>query len=78
MTGEEAARMIGEAAKKDEPELKTEYIKGDRIKVTYGAFEGFEVEIEEVLGDKGQVRIITTIFGRPTPLELSYEEVEKV
>ena len=78
MTGDEASRMIGEAAKKDEPELKTEYLKGDRIKVTYGAFEGFEGEIEEVLPDKGQVRIITTIFGRPTPLELSYEEVEKV
>src|SRR5690606_8031352 len=78
MTGEEAQRMIGEAEKKDEPELKTDYQKGDRIKVTYGAFEGFEGEIEEVLPDKGQVRIITTIFGRPTPLELSYEEVEKV
>ena len=78
MTGDEASRMIGEAAKKDEPELKTEYLKGDRIKVTYGAFEGFEGEIEEVLPDKGQVRIITTIFGRPTPLELSYEEVERV
>ncbi len=78
MTGDEAARMIGEAEKKDEPELKTDYQKGDKIKVTYGAFEGFEGEIEEVLPDKGQVRIITTIFGRPTPLELSYEEVEKV
>ena len=78
MTGDEAARMIGEAEKKDEPELKTDYAKGDRIKVTYGAFEGFEGEVEEVLPDKGQVRIITTIFGRPTPLELSYEEVERV
>lgn len=78
MTGDEAARMIGEAEKKDEPELKTDYAKGDRIKVTYGAFEGFEGEVEEVLPDKGQVRIITTIFGRPTPLELSYEEVERL
>ena len=78
MTADEAARMIGEAEKKDQPEMKTDYQKGDKIKVTYGAFEGFEGEIEEVLGDKGQVRIITTIFGRPTPLELSFEEVEKV
>lgn len=78
MTAEEAARMIGEAEKKDQPEMKTDYTKGDKIKVTYGAFEGFEGEIEEVLAEKGQVRIITTIFGRPTPLELSFEEVEKV
>lgn len=78
MAPEEAGRMIGEAEKKEEPELKTDYQKGDHIKVTYGAFEGFEGEVDEVLPDKGQVRIITTIFGRPTPLELSYEEVERV
>ena len=78
MTADEALRIVGEAEKKDEPELKTDYQKGDRIKVNFGAFEGFEGEVEEVLGDKGQVRIITTIFGRPTPLELGYDEIEKV
>ena len=78
MTPDEAQRIVGEAEKKDEPELKTDYQKGDRIKVNFGAFEGFEGEVEEVLGDKGQVRIITTIFGRPTPLELGYDEIEKV
>lgn len=78
MGKDEAERMIGEAEKKDEPEMKTDYEKGDRIKVVVGAFEGFDGEVEEVLPDKGQVRIITTIFGRPTPLELGYDEIEKV
>ena len=78
MTPDEAGRMIGEAEKKDEPTLQTDYVKGEKIKVVAGAFEGFEGEVEELLADKGQVRIITTIFGRPTPLELGYEEIEKV
>ena len=74
----EAQRMVGEAEKKDEPETETDYTKGDRIKVIIGAFEGFEGEIEAVMPDKGQVSIITTIFGKPTPLELAFDEIEKV
>jgi transcriptional antiterminator NusG len=74
----DAARMIGESEKKEEPELKTDYQKGDKIKVIVGAFEGFEGDVDEVIPDKGQVRIITMIFGRPTPLEVAYEEIEKL
>jgi transcriptional antiterminator NusG len=74
---DEALRVIGESEEKEEPTLKTDYEKGERIKVIVGAFEGFEGEVDEVLADKGQVRIITTIFGRPTPLEVQYEEIEK-
>ena len=56
----------------------TEYKKGDKIKVTNGAFENFEGEVDEIIPDKGMVRIITTIFGRPTPLELEYWQIEKM
>src|SRR5678816_3247764 len=52
--------------------------KGDKIKVTNGAFQNFEGEVEEIIPDKGMVRIITTIFGRPTPLELEYWQIEKM
>jgi len=38
----------------------------------------FEGEVDEILPDKGAVRIITTIFGRPTPLELEVWQIEKV
>jgi len=50
--------------------------KGDPIKVKEGPFENFEGEIDEVYPDKGQVRVIVTIFGRPTPIELEYWQVE--
>ena len=50
----------------------------DKIKVIDGAFMNFEGEVDEILADKGTVRIITTIFGRPTPLELETWQIEKV
>lgn len=50
--------------------------KGDSIKVKEGPFENFEGEIDEVFPDKGQVRVIVSIFGRPTPIELEYWQVE--
>jgi transcriptional antiterminator NusG len=55
-----------------------QFKKGDKIKVTNGAFQNFEGEVEEIILDKGMVRIITTIFGRPTPLELEYWQIEKM
>ncbi|MFQ5429737.1 MAG: transcription termination/antitermination protein NusG [Phycisphaerae bacterium] len=50
--------------------------KGDAIKVKEGPFENFEGEIDAVFPDKGQVRVIVKIFGRPTPIELEYWQIE--
>ena len=50
--------------------------KGDPIKVKEGPFENFEGEIDEVFPDKGQVRVIVTIFGRATPIDLEYWQIE--
>ena len=55
-----------------------DFKKSDKVRVTNGAFMNFEGEVEEVIPDKGTVRIITTIFGRPTPLELEYWQIEKM
>jgi len=55
-----------------------EFTKGDMIKIKEGAFENFEGEIDDVLPDKGLVRVVVTIFGRATPVELEYWQVEKV
>jgi len=79
MSPRDQAKMLEEAEKADdEVSLKTEYKKGDKIKVTNGAFQNFEGEVDEVIADKGMVRIVTTIFGRPTPLELEYWQIEKL
>ena len=70
MSPKDQAKMLEEAERPDEEvSLKTEYKKGDKIKVTNGAFINFEGNVDEIMPDKGMVRIVTTIFGRPTPLE---------
>jgi transcriptional antiterminator NusG len=79
MSPKDEAKLI-EAAEKPEGEITTDvkFNKGDKIKVNNGAFQNFEGEVDEVIADKGMVRIITTIFGRPTPLELEYWQIEKI
>jgi transcription termination/antitermination protein NusG len=79
MSPVDQAKMLEEAERPDEaPRLDASFKKGDKIKVREGAFENFEGEVEEILVDQGKVRIITSIFGRPTPLELDYWQIEKV
>lgn len=52
--------------------------KGDMVKIKSGPFDGFDGTVEEILPDKGLVKVVVTIFGRPTPVELKYWEVETV
>jgi transcriptional antiterminator NusG len=57
--------------------LAVEFKNGDQVKIKEGAFEGFEGTVDEVLAEKGLVRVIVTIFGRDTPVELEYWQIEK-
>lgn len=79
MSPKDQAQMV-EAAEKPDSEVTSDikYAKGDKVKVTNGAFMNFEGEVDEVVSDKGMIRIITTIFGRPTPLELEYWQIERL
>ncbi|MCL2700480.1 MAG: transcription termination/antitermination protein NusG [Phycisphaerae bacterium] len=65
-----------EKAEKGAP-VSVEFAKGDSVKIKEGAFENFEGFVDEVLPDKGQVRVMVTIFGRATPVELEFWQVEK-
>jgi transcriptional antiterminator NusG len=58
--------------------VKVEFLKNDAVKVREGPFENFEGVVDEIFPDKGMVRVIVTIFGRATPLELEYWQLEKV
>jgi transcriptional antiterminator NusG len=79
MSPKDQAKMLEEAERPDEgPRFEAQFKKGERIKVTNGAFINFEGDVDEVIPDKGMVRIITTIFGRPTPLELEYWQIERM
>ena len=52
--------------------------KGDQIKITDGAFESYEGEVELVDEKRGMVSVIVSIFGRSTPVEVGYWQLEKV
>lgn len=49
----------------------------DQVKVIEGPFKGFDGVVDEVLADKRRVKVMVLIFGRKTPLELEYTQVEK-
>jgi transcriptional antiterminator NusG len=58
-------------------EINIPYVVGESVKVTDGPFNGFTGVIEEVNNDKKRVKVIVKVFGRQTPLELSFMQVEK-
>lgn len=58
-------------------ELDVQFYVGETVKVIFGPFNGFSGVIEEVNVEKKKLKVIVKIFGRKTPLELSYVQVEK-
>ena len=79
MRDTDVAKMLLEAEKPEEaPSIKVEFEKGDMIKVREGAFENFEGTVDSIDTERGIVKIIVTIFGRPTPLDIEYWQIEKM
>ena len=78
MEAHDVEKMLTQVEKAEEgAPVAMEFDKGDMVKIKEGAFENFEGEVDEVLAEKGLVRVIVTIFGRATPVELEYWQVEK-
>jgi transcriptional antiterminator NusG len=69
------AQQVAEGAAKPKPRVVFE--QGDHVRVVEGAFANFTGTIEEVKPEKQKVRVLVSIFGRATPVELDYAQVEK-
>jgi len=69
--------LAASKAPEETPTVKMEFVKGDPIKVKEGPFENMEGTVDELLPAQGKVRVIVTIFGRATPLELEYWMIDK-
>jgi transcriptional antiterminator NusG len=60
------------------PKLKIDFKKGDRVKVTSGPFFDFTGVVDEITPEKERLRALISIFGRETPVELEFYQIEKV
>ena len=75
----EAARILNtkeEAANAPKKKISVEYDIGDQVKVLDGPFASFNGLVEELDFEKNRVKVSVSIFGRPTPVELDFEQVE--
>ena len=76
LSDDEAMRIIGRIEEgATAPKPKVIYSVGDVVRVTDGPFANFQGVIEEVFPDKGRVKVMVSIFGRLTPVELEYVQV---
>ena len=74
----EISRIIGEVEGRDGREVViAPYKVGDSVKVTDGPFADFTGFVNEVNNEKQKVKVSVSIFGRPTPIELNFLQVEK-
>ena len=64
--------------KKGKAAPKAEFIRGGVIRIVEGPFLNFNGTVDEVFPDKGKLKAMISIFGRSTPVELEYWQVEKV
>ena len=77
----EVNRMLGkvdELSVDENANVAIPFTKGETVKVIDGPFNGFDGTIEKINEEKRKLEVMVKIFGRKTPLELSYMQVEKV
>ena len=78
MATHEVEKMLFDSRKPDEtPQVKMEFVSGDPVTIKEGPFENYEGTVDEVMPDKGLVRVLVTIFGRQAPVELEYWQIAK-
>ena len=78
LSEEEVQHIVYRAGEsKDKPKLKVKFEKNEKVKITEGPFATFDGIVDDVNEVKETVKVMVTIFGRSTPVELEFKQVEK-
>jgi len=79
LTEEEVHRVLELVKdKKDKPKPEIKYSQGEQVKVVSGPFVNFIGSVDEIDAEKGKLKVMVLIFGRPTPVELDVLQVESI
>src|SRR3989338_1529737 len=78
LSAAEVERMRAMVQGEPKVRAKIEFVEGDQVKVIDGPFANFNGDIEEVKPDKQKLKVLVSIFGRSTPVELDYAQVERI
>lgn len=79
LSDQEVNEMLAPTADEEEqPKVKIDFEEGDSVRIKEGPFENMEGVVEELIPEKGLVRVTVTIFGRATPVELEYWQLEEI
>jgi len=74
---EEVEVIMQQVEKGPAPQVKTQFQKGDSVRIIDGPFSNFNGFVEDVDADHGRLRVMVSIFGRQTPVELNFFQLEK-
>lgn len=76
--GEEEMKFLTKRMGVDEPKFKVDFEPGDLVRITDGPFKEYEGKVGDIDEAKGKVKVMVTIFGRETPVELDFLQVKKI
>jgi transcriptional antiterminator NusG len=76
---EEVEKLISQLVVEEiKPKPRYQFTQGDRVRITEGPFANFIGVVDEVKPDKGKVKVLVSIFGRETPVEIEFAYLQKI
>jgi transcriptional antiterminator NusG len=79
LTADEVNQILyRQASSAERPRPKMVYEKGETVRIVDGPFSNFQGKVDEVNAERDTLRVLVTIFGRATPVELEFLQVEKI
>ncbi len=79
LSDQEVAGMLNRAdVTKDKPAMKVKFDKGEQVRINEGPFANFNGTVDDVNEDKQTLKVMVSIFGRSTPVEIEFSKVDKM